>query len=223
MSSSFADRRAAGGALAATLRAGLPARTLVLALPRGGVPVGHEVARRLGLPLDVLVVRKLGTPGRDELAMGAIASGGARVVNPEVLADLDDPAGALAGAEAREAPELERRERAYRGGRPPAAVADRPVLLVDDGAATGATMRVAIRAVRARGAGSVLVGLPVVDARVRDALAAEADDVRCVLAPSPIGAVGAWYRDFAQTSDEEVRALLAGSRTGLPSSGGREG
>lgn len=211
MAERFRDRRDAGRALATAL-VDYASRddVLVLALPRGGVPVGAEVARALGAPQDIVLVRKLGVPGHEELAFGAIASGGFRVLNPDVVAmarlspaDMDEVA-------ACEQQELERREHAYRGGRVTQEVAGKTVLLVDDGVATGASIRVALRAVRARGAARVVIAVPVGAASTLRELAAEADSVVAVLAPDDLHAIGEWYEDFDQLTDEEVCALLAG-------------
>ena len=163
----------------------------------------------LGLPLDVLVVRKLGLPWQPELAMGAIASGGALVVNDEVVRYLDGRDEAFEAVRSREQAELERRERDYRGDRPPLAVRGHTAILVDDGLATGATMEAAVRALRALGAGAVVVAVPVAAQEARERIAALADEVTCLATPLLFSAVGQWYRDFGQTSDEEVRELLA--------------
>ena len=208
----FRDRRAAGRALgqllATSLTKGEAGDAIVLALPRGGVPVAWEVAQALGAPLDVLVVRKLGFPGHEEYAMGAIASGGVRVTN-DGSDDWPVAAAELEAVTAREQAELERRERLYRGARPFPQLADRTVLLVDDGLATGATMRAAVRAVRRQGAARIVVAVPVGARDSVEALRAEADQVFSVSTPEPFRAVGLWYRDFDQTSDDEVRRLLA--------------
>lgn len=206
----FADRLDAGRRLAAALAGRVGPEALVLGLPRGGVPVAAEVARRLGLELDVLVVRKLGMPGQPELAMGAIAAG-ALVRNEDVLAHLRDGGRVLARVEAVEREELTRRERAYRGGRPPLDAAGREVVVVDDGLATGATMRAAVEALRVLGAGRIVVAVPVAPPQTLCALAAAADEVVCLLAPADLVAVGFWYADFAQVTDDEVRAALAGA------------
>ena len=206
----FEDRVEAGRALARLLldyRAATDA--IVLALPRGGVPVGFEVAQALGLPLDVLVVRKLGLPGQPELAMGAIASGGALVLNEDVLRFADGREAALEQVRRREQVELERRERQYRGARPPLQMAGRTGILVDDGLATGATMEVAVRALRGLGATHIVVAVPVTSREARDRIAAVADEVVCLEVPMFFSAVGQWYRDFGQTSDAEVGELLA--------------
>ena len=181
---------------------------VVLALPRGGVPVASEVARALGVPLDVFVVRKLGVPGHEELAMGAIASGGVRQVNRDVVDALGIPASVIDGVAAREQRELERREQAYRGARPPLSLINKTVILVDDGLATGATMRAAVIAARQQQPARVIVAVPVGAASTCADLATEADDVVCVRTPDPFVAVGLWYRDFTPTTDHEVRTLL---------------
>jgi putative phosphoribosyl transferase len=208
----FQDRADAGRQLAQRLLAdghGDDADALVLALPRGGVPVGFEVARALRLPLDVFIVRKLGVPGFEELAMGALASGGVRVLNLGVLKECRDADAVLATVTSREAAEIERREQAYRAGRPARELAGKSVILVDDGLATGATMRAAVTALRQRQVGRILVAVPVGAPEVCAALAAEADDAVWLIAPEGFQAVGQYYRDFTQTTDDEVRALLA--------------
>ena len=213
----FADRRDAGRRLAVLLApyAGRP-EVLVLGLPRGGVPVAAEVAAALAAPLDILLVRKLGVPGHEELAMGAIASGGLRVVNREVVDDLGIPPHVVAIVEARERQELERRERAYRGDRPPSHLRDRIVIVVDDGLATGSTMRAAVEAIRREAPAWLVAAAPVGAAVVRDALAAVADEVVVAATPSPFGAVGLWYAAFPPTSDDEVRALIAAATAADP-------
>lgn len=206
----YADRADAGRALAnslAHLRAAPDA--IVLGLPRGGVPVAYEVACALDLPLDVLVVRKLGLPQQPELAMGAIASGGALVVNDEVVRYLGGRGEAFEAVRAREQAELERRERDYRGARPPLEMADRTAILVDDGLATGATMEAAVRALNSLGARRVIVAVPVASVEARERIEALADEVVCLAAPPFFSAVGQWYADFGQTEDAEVRELLA--------------
>jgi predicted phosphoribosyltransferase len=205
----FADRREAGQALARRLATLSGQNVVVLGLPRGGVPVAFEVACALRVPLDVLVVRKLGFPGQPEFAMGAIASGGVRVMNDEIPREYmpgPDEVEAVARAEQ---VELERRERAYRGHRHLTPVAGRVVLLVDDGLATGTTMRAAVRAVRQLSPSRVVVAVPVASIQARDAVAALADDVVCLSTPEPFTAVGLWYESFPQTSDDEVAELLA--------------
>jgi len=206
----FADRSEAGRALGAILAATYAERedVVVLALPRGGVPVAFEVARALHAPLDVFVVRKLGVPGHEELAMGAIASGGVRVLNGEVVQTLLIPPDAIDRVAAGELNEVRRREREYRGSRPPAEVRGKVVILVDDGLATGSTMRAAAAALRAQGPAKIVVAVPVAAAETCDAFRAEVDEIVCVRTPEPFHAVGLWYEDFSQTSDEEVRDLL---------------
>ncbi|HWE11312.1 MAG TPA: erythromycin esterase family protein [Solirubrobacteraceae bacterium] len=209
----FTDRADAGRKLAGRLRefAGRD-DVVVLGLPRGGVPVASEIAAALGVSLDVFLVRKLGVPGHAELALGAIATGGTRVLNKPLLEELAIPAEWIEAIDATERRELERRDRTYRGERPPPDLAGRTVILVDDGLATGATMLAAVLAVKLDGPAKVVVAVPVADPEVCRALSAEADQVVCLLAPERLGAVGRWYEDFAQTSDEEVRGLLQRSR-----------
>jgi putative phosphoribosyl transferase len=181
----------------------------IVALPRGGVPVGYELARALDAPLDVLLVRKLGVPGHEELGFGAIASGGVRVVNDELVRSLGLDAAAIDHVTEREAAELERREHAYRGDRHPPALTGRVAVLVDDGLATGGSMRVAIQAAHAAGPTRIVVAVPVAPADTIRDLRREADEVVCLSTPEPFTAIGVWYEDFAPTSDEEVRRLLA--------------
>jgi predicted phosphoribosyltransferase len=185
---------------------------VVLGLPRGGVPVAAEVAVALGAPLDVLLVRKLGVPGHEELALGAIAGGGVRVLNAGLIEELELTRRELGEIERRERSELERRERSYRAGRPAPALADMTAVLVDDGLATGSTMLAAVGAVRAQRPAAVLVAVPVADPEVCTLVAEAADEVVCLLTPHPLGAIGLYYEDFSQTADEEVRALLAAGR-----------
>lgn len=205
----FADRTEAGRQLAAALRkyAGR-ADTTVLALPRGGVPVAAEVARELAAPLDAFVVRKLGVPGRRELAMGAIASGGIRVLNDDVIEALRIAPATVDLMAAEEQRELERREAAYRTEREPLDLTARVVILVDDGLATGSTMKAAVRAVRLLRPAKVVVAVPVGAAETCHALTDIADEVVCLRRPQPFSAVGLWYSNFDQTTDEEVRGLL---------------
>jgi putative phosphoribosyl transferase len=205
----FADRAEAGEELAGHLRryAGR-ADVIVLGLPRGGVPVAAAVAGALDAPLDVFTVRKLGVPGHRELAMGAIASGGARVLDHQLIAEIGVNSAQLAAVVAEEEQELARRERLFRRGRPPLAVANRVIILVDDGLATGATMRAAVRAIRALGPARVVVAVPVGSAQACEQLATVADEVACVRIPQHFYAVGQWYRDFSETSDAEVSRLL---------------
>ncbi|HYM35635.1 MAG TPA: phosphoribosyltransferase, partial [Steroidobacteraceae bacterium] len=205
----FADRQDAGRQLAARLRhLETEPQTLVLALPRGGVPVAAEIAKSLHLPLDVLVVRKLGAPGQPELAMGAIASGGAVVMNPEVRAYFSDQEELIDAITKREQQELQRREQLYRGKRPPLSAKDCTTIVVDDGAATGATMRAAVQALRVLQAKQIIVALPVCSVEAEQVLRKEADVVVCLETPRAFYAVGQWYDDFGQTSDDEVRRLL---------------
>lgn len=205
----FRDRADAGQILANLLTeyANRP-DLLVLALPRGGVPVGFEVATALSAPLDVFVVRKLGVPGREELAMGAVATGGVIVLNEDVVAALRIPRETIDIRAADEQRELARRERAYRGDRPPPEVRDRIVILVDDGIATGATMRAAVAALRQQKPARIVVAVPTAAPESYDELRAEVDDIVCVVTPEPFYAIGLWYEDFSQTTDEEVRNLL---------------
>lgn len=206
----FRDRFDAGRQLAEELEAFADRPdVLVLALPRGGVPVGFAVAQALHAPLDVFLVRKLGVPGREELAMGAIASDGVCVLNDEVVAALGITPAEIDATVRAEMAELERRERLYRNGRPEPDVRDREVILVDDGLATGSTMRAAVAALRRREPARVIVAVPVGAPDTCTELRREADDVICARTPEPFYAVGMWYRDFAQTSDAEVRQLLA--------------
>jgi predicted phosphoribosyltransferase len=206
----FRNRNEAGRLLAnkLTAYANRP-DVLVLALPRGGVLVAYEVARALGAPLDVFVVRKLGVPGHEELAMGAIATGGVRVLNDQIVQRLRIPEYIVDAVAAREQPELRRRERLYRGGRPPPQVRGRTVILVDDGLATGATMRAAIMALRQLQPARIVVAIPTGSPETCEELKAEVDEVVCAITPDPFLAVGHWYEDFSQTTDEEVRDLLA--------------
>lgn len=208
----FRDRREAGRILATRLSpyADRP-DVLVLALPRGGVPVAYEVARALNAPLDVFLVRKLGVPGHEELAMGAIASGGVRVLNEDLVHTLRIPEPVIEAAAAAALRELERRERAYRGDRPPPDVHGRTVVLVDDGLATGATMLAAIQALRQQEAKRTVVAVPVAAPDTCAALRPAVDDIICAVTPQPFRAVGFWYEDFSQTTDDEVRDLLARS------------
>ena len=206
----FRNRAEAGRLLARLLMpyAGR-ADVLILALPRGGVPVAFEVARMLGAPLDILVVRKLGLPDQEELAMGAIAAGGVRVLNDEVVDALRVPDDIIDRVTASEQAELERRERVYRGDRPAPVLRDQTVMLVDDGLATGTTMRAAIAAVRAQRPAQLVVAIPVAAAESLAALRPLVDALICVTAPEPFYALGLWYEDFAPTTDAEVYALLA--------------
>ncbi|EHY78033.1 MULTISPECIES: phosphoribosyltransferase [Stutzerimonas stutzeri subgroup] len=205
----FPDRVQAGEALAERLaQDGNWQDALVLALPRGGVPVAFEVAQRLGLELDILVVRKLGVPGNPELAMGAIASGGVRVMNDDIVHYIHISKAEIDGTVAQETHELLRRERAYRGDRPRPAIEGRAVILVDDGLATGATMRAAVQAVRKMSAGSVTVAVPVAAPDSVALLEPLAERIVCLYLPHDLYAIGRWYQNFDQTSDRQVMELL---------------
>lgn len=206
----FHDRKRAGERLA-TMLATYADRSdvLVLGLPRGGVPVASEIARALRAPLDVYLVRKLGVPGHRELAMGAIATGGVRVINEDVVKPLGIGNDAIERVAAEEQRELERRERLYRGDQPPPDLHGRTVILVDDGLATGSTMLAAVRAVRQQGPDRIVVAVPVGAPPTCAELRAEADEVVCATTPEPFYAVGLWYEDFRPTGDDEVRELLA--------------
>ena len=206
----FRNRTDAGRQLAEKLAAyANRPDVLVLALPRGGVPVAFELARAFGAPLDVFLVRKLGVPGYEELAMGAVATGGVRVLNDEIVRGLGISEHEIDAVVARELRELSRRDRLYRGDRPPSDVAGRTVILVDDGLATGATMRAAVQALRQQQPGRIVAAVPTASPDTCQVLKAEADDVICAITPEPFFAVGHWYDDFTQTTDDEVRELLA--------------
>jgi len=206
----FPDRLQAGRLLAAELRSYRGRDdVLVLGLPRGGVPVACEVAEALGAEVDLMIVRKLGTPGQEELAMGAIASGGIRVLNAVIIASLGISERAIEQVAARESREVERREQAYRGNRPRPAVAGKCVILVDDGVATGATMRAGIAGLRQQRPARIVVAVPVAPPDTVALLKAEADELVCLATPEPFFAIGYFYRDFPQMSDEEVKNLLA--------------
>jgi putative phosphoribosyl transferase len=218
----FRDRTDAGRALADALtRFRADTNAVVLALPRGGVPVGYEVASALDLPLDVLVVRKLGMPSQPELAMGAVASGGAFVLNEDVVRYLPRGSDAVEQVKAQELQELARREKIYRGERPALQMRGRTGILVDDGLATGATMEAAVRALRSLHAQRIVVAVPVASIEARERIAAVADEVVCLRAPPFFSAVGQWYERFDQTDDEEVRELLARSRPLVSASASR--
>jgi putative phosphoribosyl transferase len=182
---------------------------IVLGLPRGGVPVAYEVAQRLRVPLDVFIVRKLGVPGFEELAAGAIASGGVRVLNDDVVRALPHADAIIESVTARETAELERREQSYRDGRPAPELRDRIVILVDDGLATGATMRAAVAALRQRGAAKIVVAVPVGAPETCRELEELVDEIICGITPTFFQAVGQYYQDFSQTNDDEVRELLS--------------
>jgi putative phosphoribosyl transferase len=206
----FRDRAEAGRLLAAKLREyGNRSDVVVLALPRGGVPVAFEVARALNAPLDVFVVRKLGVPGHEELAMGAIASDGVRVLNQDVLRALGISRGVVDLVAKREQRELLRREREYRDGRAPVDIRNRTVILVDDGLATGSSMRVAATALKQKDPAEIIAAVPVGARETCAEFESEVDKVVCATTPEPFRAVGEWYRNFSQTSDEEVRDFLS--------------
>ncbi len=210
MANTFLDRHDAGRQLAERLKAHRRWEDpVVLGLPRGGVPVAYEVALGLDAPLDVFLVRKLGVPGHEELAMGAIASGGVRVLNEDVIAAGDIPQVAIELVSRAEDQELQRRERAYRGDRAPVPLAGRSVIVVDDGIATGASMRAAVAALRQQHPSRLAIGVPVGAVPACMELGALVDDIVCVRTPEPFAAVGIWYRDFREVSDDEVRTLLA--------------
>jgi predicted phosphoribosyltransferase len=209
----YRDRAEAGRVLASKLSAYADRQNVVvLALPRGGVPVAFEVAQALHAPLDVFLVRKLGLPGHQELAMGAIASGGVRVLNDEVVRSLQIPDEVIDSVAEEEQQELGRRERLYRGDRPPLDVRGKTIILVDDGLATGASMRAAVAALRQMGPAGIVVAVPVGATETCWDLRNEADEVVCGHTPEPFRAVGLWYEDFSQTSDVEVRELLERAR-----------
>ncbi|MGI8926603.1 MAG: phosphoribosyltransferase [Tepidiformaceae bacterium] len=211
----FQDRREAGRSLASALPPEWrSAEALVLGLPRGGMPVAFELASALGCELDVFMVRKLGVPGYDELAMGAIAGGGVTVLNDDVVDALNIPAATIESVTARETAELDRRARAYRGDREATAMEGRIVILADDGLATGATVRAAARAARLSAPARLAITVPVAAAETCKELEAEADMVLCLATPDPFHAVGLWYRNFRPTTDDEVRALLDRARAG---------
>jgi len=206
----FRDRRHAGAFLAARIQAyANRPNLLILALPRGGVPVAFEVAQALRAPLDLFLVRKLGVPGHEELAMGAIASGGVQVLNRDVVDMLHLSPADIDLVAARELQELERRENAYRGDRSPPALAHRTIILVDDGLATGASMRAAAEALRRRDVERIVVAVPVASSHTCAEIKNLVDDLVCAMTPTHFRAVGQWYQDFDQTSDDEVRDLLA--------------
>lgn len=213
----YRDRLEAGRILATKLTAYADRKdVVVLALPRGGVPVAFEVAKALQAPLDVFVVRKLGVPGHEELAMGAIATGGVYVVNEHVVHMLAIPDSVIEEVAEREQKELERREQLYRDDLPPPDVRDRTIILVDDGLATGSTMRAAVAALRKQHPARIVVAVPVAAPVVRDEFKAEVDEIVCASTPEPFFGVGYWYEDFSQTSDEEVHDLLALSEQERP-------
>jgi putative phosphoribosyl transferase len=214
----FRDRNDAGRRLAAVLAPYARRQDVVVfALPRGGVPVAFQVALALQAPLDVFIVRKLGVPGQPELAMGAVAAGGVRVLNLDVLRQLDISAETVAQIAAVEQQEIQRRERLYREGRPAPSITGKIVILVDDGLATGSTMRAAALALKQLSPARIVVAVPVAASCTRQELAAEVDEMVCLHSPQVFYAVGEWYQDFSQTSDAEVHDLLARASQ-LPSS-----
>jgi predicted phosphoribosyltransferase len=218
----YRDRRQAGRFLAEKLGsyADRP-DVLVLALPRGGVPVAFEVAQALGAPLDVFLVRKLGVPGHEELAMGALATGDVCVLNEDVIQTLDIPERIINAVAMQARRELMRREQAYRGDRPPPEIRGRTIILVDDGLATGSTMRAAVAALRQQQPARIVVAVPLGSPNTCTELRDEADEVVCALTPEPFHAVGMWYEDFSQTTDEEVHELLARAAEEHPAVGQR--
>src|SRR3954451_20020434 len=227
----FRNRNKAGRLLAKKLTAyANRPDVLVLALPRGGVPVAYEVARALGAPLDVFLVRKLGVPGHDELALGAIATGGVRLLNPDVVRGLRIPPEVIDQVAATERAELERRQQEYRDDRPTPDVRGKTVILIDDGLATGASMRAAVAALRQGQPARVVVAVPIAAPSTCEEFQDEVDEVVCARTPDPFYAVGLWYEDFSQTTDEEVRELLrraeddrAAAREGAGLMGARSG
>jgi len=205
----FTDRRNAGRVLARKLSAYAGhTDVIVLALPRGGVPVGYEVALALHTPLDIFLVRKLGLPGREELAIGAIASGGIRVLNNDIIRVLNVPEEVINIVARNELKELQRRERNYRGERPAPDVRDRKVILIDDGLATGASMRAAVTGVRAQHPARIIIAVPAASPEMCDAFEFEVDEMVCGMTPEPFYGLSRWYEDFSQTTDEEVRMFL---------------
>ena len=213
----FQDRYEAGRLLATKLAEYVDhPDLLVLALPRGGVPVAFEVASALHAPLDVFLVRKLGVPGHEELAMGAVATGGTRVLNEQVVRGLDIPQRVIDAVAAEEQQELERREREYRDDRSLPDLGGRVVILIDDGLATGTTMRAAVAALAQLRPARVVVAVPIAARQTCEELGAEVDEIICAVTPEPFHAVGLWYRDFSQTTDEEVRELLARAAQDAP-------
>jgi len=210
METRYRDRMQAGRVLASMLTTYTNRRNvLVLALPRGGVPVAYEVAKALHVPLDVFLVRKLGVPGHEELAMGAIATGGVRVINEDVVRSLQIPPQVLDAVAFREERELERREQLYRDDRPLPVVRDQTVILIDDGLATGATMRAAVQALRVQAPAKIVVAVPVAAYATYRQFRAEVDKIVCAQTPEMFYGVGWWYEDFSQTSDQQVRELLS--------------
>ncbi len=216
----FRDRADAGRKLAKELAGRVDRETIVVALPRGGVVVGYHVARALGLPLDIMLVRKLGAPFNPELGVGAIAEGGVRILDDAAIEILALAPSQVEAIEARERVELERRSRTFRGEEPPLRLARKTVVLVDDGVATGGTARAATEALRRRGVARIILAVPVGPPDTLEALKAETDEVVCLLSPPDFTAVGEWYDRFPQTSDEEVVGLLRDARRGHDQAGG---
>jgi putative phosphoribosyl transferase len=213
----FANRRAAGRDLAQELlRHDVGADTIVLGLPRGGVPVAYEVTLALKVPLDIWIVRKLGLPGQEELAIGAVASGGVRILNHDIIQAVGLRKSTIDKVTEQELEELKRREQQYRGNRPPGDVRDRTVILIDDGLATGASMLAAVRGLRTQTPASIVVAVPAAAPQAIEILKAEADEVVFVIAPYEFKGVGNWYDDFSQTTDEEVQVLLEEANRHLP-------
>ncbi|MGZ3608505.1 MAG: phosphoribosyltransferase [Ktedonobacteraceae bacterium] len=222
MLTQFHDRKEAGKLLAAKLTAYANKQdVIVIALSRGGVPVGFEIAQALHVPLDVIVVQKLGVPGQEELAMGAIATGNVRILNNDVVQFLSIPNELIDKIALNEQHELERRERLYRGDRPAYDISGRTVILVDDGIATGATMHAAVAAIKQRQPSGIIIAVPTAAPSTCDEFAMEVDDLVCVIRPEPFIAVGYWYRQFSQTSDDEVRRLLERANQGTSTIPGR--
>ena len=220
MECAFANRTEAGRLLAEKLiKYADRDDVIVLGLPRGGVPVAYEVAKRLGAPLDVFIVRKLGVPGFEELAAGAIASGGVRVLNEDVMRTIPHADEAIEAVTARETAELERREHEYRAGRPAPELRDRVVILIDDGLATGATMRAAVKALRQSAATKIVVAVPVGPPDTCRQIEQQADETICLSTPEFFQAVGQYYEDFSQASDDDVRELLSSAVQEQPASG----
>ena len=216
----YEDRADAGRYLAGKLQKyARKADTIVLGLPRGGIVVAFEVAQELSLPMDVFLVRKLGVPGYEELAMGAIASGGTQVLNPDVVRSIRITSDEIQRVAAREEKELIRREHAYRNNHAPYKVKDQTIILIDDGLATGATMRAAVSALRKQKPFKIVVAVPVASRESCDEIGAQADEIVCGITPPNFNAVGAWYEDFRQTSDEEVVSLLKRANTSQQNAG----
>jgi putative phosphoribosyl transferase len=214
----FLNRREAGRELARQLlQYADHSDVIILALPRGGVPVAYQVALALKAPLDVLIVRKLGLPGREELAIGAIASGGIQILNQDIVHALDIDQSIINSVLQQELQELARREESYRGNRPAPEIKDHTVIIIDDGLATGASMRAAVMGVRTQSPARIVVAVPAAAPQAIDLLQTEVDEIVYVIAPDPFDGVGKWYEDFSQTTDEEVSSLLDNANRQLPS------